>query len=68
MRVRALTSFAGRISMSKGEVMEVKDKTILQDLLHAGYITEVKAETKPVQKPVENSKPTSKKRATKKKK
>lgn len=67
MRVEALTSFAGKISMYEGEIREVNDLDV-RDLLAAGYITEVKAEAKPVQKPVENSKPTAKKRASRKKK
>lgn len=68
MRVKALTSFAGRISMFEGEIREVTDSTLLRDLLAAGYIAEVKTEAKPVEKPVENPKPTTKKRTSKKKK
>jgi hypothetical protein len=68
MRVKALQSFAGKISMYEGETREVTDAVLLQDLLHAGYITELKAEAKPVQKPVENPKTSPKKRVEKKKK
>ena len=39
---RALTSFSGIISMSKGEVREIKDKEIVKDLLQAKYIDEIK--------------------------
>jgi hypothetical protein len=39
---RALTSFSGIISMSKGEVREIKDKNLIKDLLQAKYIEEVK--------------------------
>lgn len=39
---KALVSFSGLISMSKGQVKEIKDKEIIKDLLKAGYIEEVK--------------------------
>jgi len=45
MLVRAKVSFAGAFSMYKGEEKECSDKAILQDLLKAGYIEEVKQET-----------------------
>ena len=38
MEYRALVSFGGLLSMRKGEVREIKDKALVQDLLHAGYI------------------------------
>lgn len=43
---KALISFSGLISMSKGEVKEIKDKEIIKDLLKAGYIEEVKTAKK----------------------
>ncbi|MHC1723050.1 MAG: hypothetical protein AB9836_07610 [Aminipila sp.] len=46
MKIRALQSFAGAISMHKGEVTECSDETILQDLQQANYVEEVKAERK----------------------
>ena len=67
MRVKALTSFAGKISMYEGEIREVNG-AYAGDLLRAGYIAEIKPEAKPVEKPVENSKPSPKKRVEKKKK
>ena len=39
---KALISFSGKVSMSKGQVKEIKDKEIIKDLLKAGYIEEVK--------------------------
>ena len=39
---RALVNFSGLVSMSKGQVREIKDKAIVDDLLKAGYIEEVK--------------------------
>ena len=38
MQYRALVGFSGLISMRKGEVKEIKDKYIVDDLLKAGYI------------------------------
>ena len=43
---KALISFSGKISMSKGQVKEIKDKEIIKDLLKAGYIEEVKTTKK----------------------
>lgn len=43
---KALISFSGLISMSKGQVAEIKDKEIIKDLLKAGYIEEVKTTKK----------------------
>lgn len=43
---KALVSFSGLISMSKGQVKEIKDKEIIKDLLKAGYIEEVKTTKK----------------------
>lgn len=45
---KALVSFSGAVSMTMGEVKEITDKAIVEDLLKAGYIEEVKAEKKPV--------------------
>ena len=43
---KAIKSFSGLISMSKGEVREIKDKEIVKDLLQANYIEEIKKEAK----------------------
>lgn len=43
---KALKSFVGKISMVEGEVKEILDKEIAEDLLKAGYIEEVKPENK----------------------
>lgn len=37
MKIKALRSFAGTVSMYEGEVREVGDKYIVDDLLRAGY-------------------------------
>lgn len=39
---RALETFAGKVSMIKDEVREILDKDVVNDLLRAGYIEEVK--------------------------
>ncbi len=45
--VKATVSFAGAISMSQGEVREVSDKALLDDLLAAGYVVETAKKTPP---------------------
>ena len=42
MKIKALKNFSGAFSMITGEIRECDDKIILQDLLQAGYIEEVK--------------------------
>ena len=60
MLVKAIESFAGKISMVAGEVREIVDDAIVKDLLNAGYIEEVKAakaETKQIEaKPIKKAK------------
>jgi hypothetical protein len=46
MKVKAKVSFSGLLTMSKGEELEIKDKTICEDLLSAGYVEEVKSKKK----------------------
>jgi len=41
MKVRALISFSGSMTMAKGEITECSDKAILNDLLKARYIEKV---------------------------
>ncbi len=43
---KALISFCGKVSMTEGEVRDIKDKEVIKDLLDAHYIEEVK-EAKP---------------------
>lgn len=40
---KALKSFCGKVSMKKGETKELNDKEIINDLLNAGLIEEIKA-------------------------
>lgn len=52
MKYKALTTFSGAVNMVAGEVRELTDKAVIDDLLHAGYIAQVeaKASTKAVKK------------------
>ena len=53
---KALKSFAGKVSMKKGEIKEINDKVIINDLLNAGLIEEIKAnktKVEPVIKEIE---------------
>lgn len=56
MLVRAKISFSGAVSMTAGDVREIKDKYVLNDLLRAGYIEPEAQEAKIVEKPVEKVK------------
>lgn len=46
---KATKSFSGIVSMKKGDVKDLKDDFIINDLLNAGYIEEVKEEVKKVE-------------------
>lgn len=41
MKIKALKSFVGAISMAEGEVRSIADSPILQDLLNSKYVVEV---------------------------
>ncbi len=58
MKVKALKSFGGKVSMYAGEVRDIKDEFILKDLLRAGYIEPEAQEAIIVEKPVEKPKAT----------
>ena len=66
MLYKATVSFSGVISMSRGEVREISDQTLVKDLLQAGYILELKADEQP-KEAEEKPKKTTKKPATKRK-
>lgn len=50
MKVKALTSFSGAISMSKGEERDIKNDVLLKDLMQAGYVEALEAEEKSEEK------------------
>ena len=52
MKVKALVSFSGTVSMAVGEVAEIGEGEVLTDLLRAGYVQE--AEKAKAVKSVEN--------------
>lgn len=57
MAYRALTSFAGVVSMTQGDTIEKIDAEIAKDLLRAGYIEEIggaKPKTDKSSKPSKN--------------
>lgn len=41
MKIKATTSFAGVISMHKGQVLDCSDNAVVQDLIRCGYVKEV---------------------------
>lgn len=45
MKYKAIVGFSGIVSMAEGEIMEIADKAISDDLFQAGYIKAVE-ETK----------------------
>lgn len=55
MKLRALTSFAGLVSMYAGEVRDVEDEAIVRDLLRAGYAEVAIQEAEIVEKPAEDA-------------
>jgi hypothetical protein len=48
---KALKSFSGLVSMRKGEVREISDLAISNDLLKAGYIEEIGSKKEPKTEP-----------------
>lgn len=52
LKVKALVSFCGVVTMGIGDVADIKDKAIVDDLLQAGYVEKV--ETKKRVKSDEN--------------
>ncbi len=50
MMYKALISFTGLVSMAQGDIREISDISLANDLLKAGYIEEAKAE-KPEKQP-----------------
>ena len=46
MKIKAKESFAGPLTMYKGEVLECSDEAVLQDLLSCGYVEPVETARK----------------------
>ena len=53
MKYKALVSFAGKISMAKGQVREISNQELISDLLKAKYIEAIEevTEVTPAKKP-----------------
>lgn len=51
MVVKALKSFAGKVSMTIGDTKDISNEAIVKDLLSAGFVEPVKAEAKAEVKP-----------------
>lgn len=43
---KALISFSGVVNMAQGEIRDIPDSSVVEDLLRAGYIEAVDAEVK----------------------
>lgn len=46
MKIRALKSFAGKVTMMAGQELNVEDKEIAEDLVNAGFAEEIKTTAK----------------------
>lgn len=44
MKVKALVSFGGNFNMTIGEEKEIKNKTVCDDLIKAGYVMNITLE------------------------
>ena len=67
MKVKALISFCGKLSMGKGEVIDCRDEALVNELVSAGYIERVEEPKAEPEQPAEAPapKPTKKKKAVK---
>lgn len=50
MKVKAITSFSGVVSMSAGEVREISDLPLATDLIRAGYAVDLDEAKKAAEK------------------
>lgn len=66
MMYKALISFTGLVSMAQGDVREISDVSLANDLLKAGYIEEAK-EDKPKAETKKAPKKETEKKSPKKK-
>lgn len=46
MKIRALVSFSGALTMAKDEVRDYDNEIVLSDLMNAGYVEEIKTTPK----------------------
>lgn len=65
-KYRALVSFTGKLSMARGQVKEINDKDLEQELLRAKFVEEIKEPKAPkTTKSSKSSKAAPKKEANK---
>lgn len=65
MRYKALVSFSGKIAMAMGDIREIEDASLVDDLMKAGYIIPFEADSKP-EKAEKPKKKTTKRKESKK--
>lgn len=65
MKVRALISFTGTVSMAMGDIREIADVSLAESLKKVGYVEEVK--DKSMEKATETETVTEKKKSPKRK-
>lgn len=51
MKIEAMVSFCGVLSMSKGEIRDYSAEPVVSDLMEAGYIREISEKTAEKTKP-----------------
>lgn len=61
MLVKAKVNFSGAVSMSAGDVRDIKDQYVLHDLIRAGYIEPLAQEAEIVEKPAKKEEAVSEK-------
>lgn len=61
MQFRAIVSFSGKLSMAMGEVRDISDSSLADDLQRAGYIIPLETKT-PKAEEVKAEKPKSKRK------
>ena len=67
MKYRAKVSFTGLVSMAKGDIRDISDVSIANDLLKAGYIEELKPEKAKAPEKTAEKAPAKKAKSTTKK-
>lgn len=61
MLVKAKVNFSGAVSMSAGDVRDIRNQYILNDLIRAGYIEPLAQEAEIVEKPAKMAEAVSEK-------
>lgn len=56
MKVKANTSFSGTVCMAKGEIKDISDEAVLNDLLKCGYVAPFESEAKKNENKPDNKK------------